>query len=45
MSNIIETKFSTLVNTSKIAEGSASSIKKKGALYNFCLRITHDDIR
>ena len=28
MTNIIETKFGTLVNTSKIAAGSASSIKK-----------------
>ena len=33
MSNIIETKFGTLVNTSKIAAGSASSIKKSGAFY------------
>ena len=28
MTNIIETKFGTLVNTSKIAAGSASTIKK-----------------
>ena len=33
MTNIIETKFGTLVNTSKIAAGSASSIKKTGAFY------------
>ena len=45
MSNIIETKFGTLVNTSKIAAGSASSIKKNGAFYNFSIRINHDDIR
>ena len=45
MSNIIETKFGTLINTSKIAVGSASSIKKSGAFYNFFTRITHDDIR
>ena len=45
MSNIIETKFGTLVNTSKIASGSASSIKKSGAFYNFSIRITNDDIR
>ena len=45
MSNIIETKFGTLVNTSKIAAGSASSIKKSGAFYNFSIRIAHDDIR
>ena len=35
MTNIIETKFGTLVNTSKIAAGSASSVKKTGAFYNF----------
>ena len=45
MSNIIETKFGTLVNTSKITAGSASSIKKSGAFYNFSIRIAHDDIR
>ena len=45
MSNIVETKFDTLVNTSKIAAGSAPSIKKSGAFYNFFIRITHDDIR
>ena len=45
MSNIIETKFGTLLNTSKIAAGSASSIKKSGAFYNFSIRITDDDIR
>ena len=38
MSNIIETKFGTLVNISKIAAGSASSIKKSGVFYNFSLR-------
>ena len=32
MTNIIETKFGNLVNISKIAAGSASSIKKTGAL-------------
>ena len=45
MTNIIETKFGTLVNTSKIAAGSASSIKKSGAFYNFSIRISNDDIR
>ena len=45
MSNIIETKFGTLVNTSKVASGSAFSIKKSGAFYNFSIRITHNDIR
>ena len=43
--NIIETKFGTLVNTSKIAAGSASSIKKTGAFYNFSIRVSQDDIR
>ena len=45
MTNIIETKFGTLVNTRKIASGSASNIKKIGAFYNFSIRITNDDIR
>ena len=45
MANIIETKFGTLLNTSKIASGSASNIKKSGAFYNFSIRITNEDIR
>ena len=45
MTNIIETKFGTLVNTKKIAAGCASSIKKSGAFYNFSIKITNDDIR
>ena len=45
MSDIVETKFGTLVNTSKIAAGSASSIKKTGAFYNFSIRVNNDDIR
>ena len=45
MTNIIETKFGTLVNTSKVASGSASSIKKSGAFYNFSIRVDNDDIR
>jgi len=45
MTNIIETKFGTLVNTKNVAAGSASSIKKSGAFYNFSIRITNDDIR
>lgn len=45
MTNIIETKFGTLVNTNKIASGSASPIKKSGAFYNFFIRISNDDIR
>ena len=45
MTNIIETKFGTLINTSKIASGSASSIKKSGAFYNFSIRVDNNDIR
>ncbi len=45
MTNIIETKFGTLVNPSKIAAGSASSVKKSGAFYSFSIRISHDDVR
>ena len=45
MTNIIETKFGTLVNTSKIASGSASPIKKSGAFYSFSIRLSNDDIR
>ena len=45
MANIIETNFGTLVNPSKIASGSASSIKKSGAFYNFSIRISNDDVR
>ena len=45
MANIIETKFRTLVNTSKIAVGSVSSIKRTGAFYNFSIKVSQDDIR
>ena len=45
MTNIIETKFGILVNTSKIASGSASTIKKSGAFYNFSIKLNNDDIR
>jgi|TARA_B110000503_G_scaffold43009_1_gene70367 hypothetical protein len=45
MTNIIETKFGTLVSPNKIAYGSASSIKKSGAFYNFSIRISNDDVR
>ena len=45
MSNIIETSFGTQVSTSKIAEGSASTIKKNGPFYNFSVRINVNDIR
>ena len=45
MTNIIETKFGALVSPNKIASGSASTIKKSGAFYNFSIRISNEDIR
>jgi len=45
MSNIIETNFGTLINPTRVANGSASSIVKKGAFYVFSLKISNDDIR
>ena len=45
MTNIIETKFGNLINTSKIAAGSAPSIKKTRAFYNFSIRVSQDDFR
>jgi len=45
MTNIIETKFGTLVSPSKMASGSVSTIKKSGAFYNFSIRVDNDDIR
>ena len=45
MTNIIETKFGNLDKTAKIASGSASSIKKSGAFFNFSIRVTNEDIR
>ena len=45
MTNIIETKFGSLVNTKRIAAGSVSTIKKSGAFYNFSIRISNEDIR
>ena len=45
MSNIIETNFGTLINPARVANGSASSIIKKGAFYTFSLKISNNDIR
>ena len=45
MTKIIETNFGTLINPSRIARGSASSVIKKGAFYIFSLRISADDVR
>ena len=45
MTKIIETNFGTLINPSKIANGSASSVVKKGAFYIFTIRLSVDDVR
>jgi hypothetical protein len=45
MSNIIETNFGTLISPSRVANGSASNVVKKGAFYIFSLKISNDDIR
>ena len=45
MSNIIETNFGTLINPARVANGSASSVIKKGPFYIFSLKISNDDIR
>jgi hypothetical protein len=45
MAKIIETNFGTLINPSRIANGSASSVVKQGAFYIFSLRINADDVR
>ena len=45
MTKIIETNFGTLINPSRIAKGSASSVVKKGSFYVFSLRLSAEDIR
>jgi len=45
MSNIIETNFGTLISPARVANGSASSVIKKGPFYIFSLKISNDDIR
>ena len=45
MTKIIETNFGTLINPSRIAKGSASSVVKKGAFYIFTIRLNADDVR
>ncbi len=45
MSKIIETSFGTLVDSKRVAKGSASNIEKKGAFYVFSLRLDSNDIR
>ena len=45
MTNIIETSFGALADPKRIALGSASPVRKKGAFYNFSLRIDNNDLR
>tara|TARA_B100002052_G_C15688796_1_gene509666 strand:- start:60 stop:296 length:237 start_codon:yes stop_codon:yes gene_type:complete len=45
MSNIVENSFGKLVDPKRMANGSASGIVKKGAFYNFSIRLDNDDIR
>ena len=45
MSKIVETNFGTLVDSKRVARGSASNVTKKGAFYVFSVRVESDDIR
>ena len=45
MSNIAETNFGTLVDSKRVARGSASNVSKKGAFFVFSIRVNNDDIR
>ena len=45
MTNIVETAFGKLVDPKRVANGSASSIVKNGAFYNFSIRLDNDDVR
>ena len=45
MSDLVETSFGTLIDTERMANGSASNIQKVGAFYNFSIKINNDDIR
>ena len=45
MAKILESKSGTLVDPKRIALGSASNIVKKGAFYNFSIRLDAEDIR
>ena len=45
MAKIIESRFGTLVDAKRVARGSASNIVKKGAFFNFSIRLDNDDIR
>ena len=45
MSNIVETNFGTLVDSKRVARGSASNVSKKGAFFVFSIRVKNYDIR
>ena len=45
MAKIIESRFGTLVDAKRVARGSASNIEKKGAFFNFSIRLDNDDVR
>ena len=45
MSKIVETTFGTLVDSKRVARGSASNVIKKGAFYVFSIRLESDDVR
>ena len=45
MTQIVETKFGTLMDPARVAKGSASSITKKGAFFVFSIRVSPDDVR
>ena len=45
MAKIIESKFGTLVDAKRVARGSASNIQKRGAFFNFSIRVDNNDIR
>ena len=44
MSKIVETNFGTLVDSKRVARGSASNVTKR-VFYVFSIRVENDDIR
>ncbi|MBT4355759.1 MAG: hypothetical protein HOD13_14455 [Rhodospirillaceae bacterium] len=45
MTNIIESRFGTLVDPRRVALGAASGVTKKGSFYVFSIRVEADDVR
>ena len=45
MTNIIESRFGTLVDARRVALGAASGVTKKGSFYVFSIRVEADDVR